>query len=482
MENVSDTERDCTLLINGAHVSGNAKCITVLNKFSGTEIARVHVPDVSQVRSAVSSAHLAWRGGTPSGAERSAILERAAMLVEASSADFVQLMRLEAGFPDSDGGAEVNRCIQTLRLSATAARELSGHMVPLAGSPGHQGKLGFTLRVPLGVVLAVTPFNSPLNTVSHKVGPAFAAGNSVILKPSSETPLTAAKFADLLTQAGMPAGFLSVLYGGGGTVQALLQEEAIRYIAFTGSTETGRAIQAAAGLRRTQMELGSIAFTIVCADADLERALPKIVNAAFRKAGQVCTSIQVLLVHESLRGEVEPRLAAMTAAVPFGNPALPHTVTGPVINERATARITRTIDAAIQQGAVRLAGGAAVGNVIPPTLLTHVDDSMDVISREVFGPVMSLRYFDDLSQAISQVNGTPFGLAAGIFTNRLDSAFQALRGLDVGSVYVNETCSSRVDAMPYGGTKDSGFGREGPRYAADEMSEEKMITFSNVGL
>jgi succinate-semialdehyde dehydrogenase/glutarate-semialdehyde dehydrogenase len=183
-----------------------------------------------------------------------------------------------------------------------------------------------------------------------------------------------------------------------------------------------------------------------------------------------------------LRGVVESRLAAMAAAVPYGDPSRASTVTGPVINERAALRISQSIDAAVRSGAVRLTGGDAVGNVIPPTLLAHVDDDMDVVSREVFGPVMSLRYFDELPQAIAKVNSTPYGLATGIFTNRVDFAFEALRGLDVGSVYVNETCSSRVDAMPYGGTKDSGFGREGPRYAVEEMSEEKMITFSNVGL
>jgi acyl-CoA reductase-like NAD-dependent aldehyde dehydrogenase len=482
MQSRAEVDEDCSLLIGGKRMAGREPPIVVLNKFTGTEIARAHVPDAAQIGTAVDAAQRAWRAGVPAGAERAAILDRAAVLVERSTADFVRLMRLEAGFPSADGAAEVSRCAQTLRLSATAARELAGHMVPLSGSPGHAGKLGFTLRVPLGVVLAVTPFNSPLNTVTHKVAPAFAAGNAVILKPSSETPLTAAKLANLLIEAGMPSSFLSVLHGGAETVQRLLQQPEIRYVAFTGSTETGRAIQAAAGLRRTQMELGSIAFTLLCADADLERALPKIVTAAYRKAGQVCTSIQILLVHRSLRDAVESRLTSMTAAVPYGDPSLPSTVTGPVINERAAARISQSIEAALRAGAVRLAGGERVGNVVPPTLLAHVNDGMDVVRSEIFGPVMSLRYFDELSEAIAQVNSTPYGLATGIFTNRVDFAFQAVRGLDVGSVYVNETCSSRVDAMPYGGTKDSGFGREGPRYVVEEMSEEKMVLFSNVGL
>jgi acyl-CoA reductase-like NAD-dependent aldehyde dehydrogenase len=482
METRAGVEEDCSLLISGRPAEGHETPIAVLNKYTGIEIARAHVPDSSQIRMTVTAAHRAWRAGVPSNAERAAILDRTATLVEGSSSEFVRLLRLEAGFPSADGVAEVNRCVQTLRLSAMAARELAGHMVPVSGSPGHEGKLGFTLRVPLGVVLAITPFNSPLNTVTHKLAPAFAAGNAVILKPSSETPLTAGKFANLLIEAGTPSGFLSVLHGGAGTVQQLLRQPEIRYIAFTGSTETGRAIQAAAGLRRTQMELGSIAFTILCADADVDRALPKIVTAAYRKAGQVCTSVQILLIHRSLREVVESRLRDMVAAVPYGDPSSANTVTGPVINERAAARINRSIEAALRAGAVGLAGAERVGNVIPPTLLTHVDDSMDVVSQEIFGPVMSLRYFDELRQAIAQVNSTPYGLATGIFTNRVDQAFEALRGLEVGSVYVNETSSSRVDSMPYGGTKDSGFGREGPRYAVAEMSEEKMVVFSSVGL
>lgn len=477
---VTSLEHECQLLIQGRRVVGASPAITVCDKYSGMAIGRAHVPDARQVQAAVEQTHEAWRRGIPEQAERAQILERAAAGVRSAADELVRLMQQEAGFPQADGKAEVRRCIETLQVSAAVAREFAGEVVPLGGSPGHSGKFGFTLRVPLGVVLAVTPFNSPLNTVTHKLAPAFAAGNAVVLKPSSETPLTASRLGQILLDAGMPAGLLCILHGGAEVVRQVLEQPAIRYIAFTGSTATGRAIMQAAGLRRSQMELGSIGFTLLCADADLDLALPKIVNAAYRKAGQVCTSVQILLVHSSLRATVEERLTELTAAVPWGDPADPRTVTGPVINEAAADRIESWIDAGLAQGARRLAGRPRKGRVIPPTLLTDVDDRMDVVSREVFGPVLCVRAFDDLGAAIRQVNRTPYGLATGIFTQRIDHAFRAIRELEVGSVYVNDTSSSRVDVMPYGGSKDSGFGREGPKYAAREMSEERMITFANI--
>lgn len=238
----------------------------------------------------------------------------------------------------------------------------------------------------------------------------------------------------------------------------------------------GRIIQQGAGLRRTQMELGSIAFTILADDANLDVALPKIVNAGFRKAGQVCTSIQNLLVHRSIVPQVQEQLIGLVSALPYGDPADSNTIVGPVISVAAAERIESWIDESLVRGATRLTGGARQGAVIPPTLLSNVDMSMPIGCREIFGPVMSIIPFDTLDEAIDLVNSTPFGLAAGLFTNRLDQALSVVRKLNVGGVHINETSSSRVDLMPYGGSKDSGFGREGPRYAVREMSEERMVT------
>jgi acyl-CoA reductase-like NAD-dependent aldehyde dehydrogenase len=466
------------LLVDGEWVEGAGPRVSVRDKFRQQPFATVTVADAAQVRQAVSCAHAAFRRGAPAAYERGAVLERAAVLMEARLDDFVRTMQLEAGFTQMDATGEVRRCIQTLKLSAEEARRLTGDVIPLAGAPGAAGRLGFTLRVPLGVVAAITPFNSPLNTVTHKVAPAFAAGNAVILKPSTHTPLTACKLAEVLLEAGMPRGFLSLLHGSAEVVKHLQEDERVRFFAFTGSTEVGRKIQQAAGLRRTQMELGSIACTILCDDAKLDVALTKVVNAGYRKAGQVCTSVQLLLVHESLRKEVESRLAQLVQALPYGDPQDPDTFVGPIISEAEAIRIDSWIQEAMAAGAQRLAGGARQGSVVPPTLLTNISDTMNVGCCEIFGPVVCIVPFSTLDQAIARVNATPFGLATGLFTNRLGDALSAAQRLEVGGVHINETSSSRVDLMPYGGSKDSGFGREGPHYAVHEMTEERIVTFT----
>ena len=466
------------LLVNGDWIDGECGRVPVLDKFRLRPGAYVTTASRAQVARAIDAAHAAFRRGAPSPYERGVVLDRAAALVEARLPEFVRTMQMEAGFTVSDATGEVRRSVQTLKLSAEEARRLAGEVVPLAGAPQQAGRLGFTLRVPLGIVAAITPFNAPLNTVTHKIAPAFAAGNAAVLKPASYTPLTACLLADALIEAGMPRGFLSVLLGGAQVAQWILEDQRVRFFAFTGSTEVGREIQRAAGLRRTQMELGSIACTIVCDDARLATALPKIVGAGYRKAGQVCTSIQLLLVHESIVGSVQAQLAQQVAALPFGDPYDPATVVGPVISEDNAIRIEEWIDEAMARGAQRLAGGRRSGAVVPPTLLAGIDDSMSVGCQEIFGPVMCVVPFASLDEAIARVNATPFGLATGIFTNRLDDAFAAARRLEVGGVHINETSSSRVDLMPYGGSKDSGFGREGPRYAVHEMTEERIVTIT----
>lgn len=466
------------LLADGQWSEGRGTPLTVMDKFRLQPGAEVSTPDKAQAEQAVAAAHAAFRRGAPGPFDRGAILERAAQLIEPRTDDFVRTMQMEAGFTVSDASGEVRRCIQTLRLSAEEARRLAGDVIPLAGAPQQAGRLGFTLRVPLGVVLAITPFNSPLNTVAHKIAPAFAAGNAAILKPSSATPLTAFKLAEVLLEAGLPRGFLSVIPGGAQVAEWLIADQRVRFFAFTGSTEVGRSIQSRAGLRRTQMELGSIACTIVCDDARLDSALPKVVNASYRKAGQVCTSIQLLLVHESIVKDVQSRLAQLVQALPYGDPRDPKTVVGPLISEKEAIRVESWVEEAVAKGARRLVGGARRGAVLPPVLLASVDDSMKVGCREVFGPILCIVPFGTLDEAIARVNATPYGLAAGIFTNRLDDAFRAARQLEVGGVHVNETSSSRVDLMPYGGSKDSGFGREGPRYAVQEMTEERIVTFT----
>jgi succinate-semialdehyde dehydrogenase/glutarate-semialdehyde dehydrogenase len=466
---------DARLLIGGHWVDGE-RCKSVLDKYRLEPCTRLHLPSRAQVAQAVAAAHAAYRASRLTPNERGAILERAAELLEQRSAELSRAMQIEVGFPASDGLGELARCITTLRLSAEEARNFCGGMVPIEGTPGQAGRIGFTLRVPLGVVCAITPFNAPLNTVAHKVAPALAAGNAVVLKPSTNTPTTACILAEALLAAGLPPGLLSVIHGGAESAGWLLDEPLVRFYAFTGSTEVGASIQQRAGLRRTQMELGSLAFTLLADDANLDRALPKIVNAAYRKAGQVCTSIQILLVQRGVLDAARQRLETMVRALPCGDPLDPRTVVGPVISEAEAQRISVWIDDAVARGAERLTGGPRIGAVVPPTLLANIDDSMLVGCQEVFGPVMALQPYDTLDEAIARVNATPFGLATGFFTNRMDEALRAARELEVGGVHINETSSSRVDVMPYGGSKASGFGREGPHYAVREMSEERMVT------
>ncbi|HTP62764.1 MAG TPA: aldehyde dehydrogenase family protein [Burkholderiales bacterium] len=481
MNNLAGTTFDAVdrLLVGGDWIAGKGAPLEVIDKYRLQPGARFQSADREQVARAIDRAHAAFRSGAPNPYERGAILQRASALLETRADAFVRTMQMEAGFTASDAAGEVRRGAETLRLSAEEARRLAGDVIPLAGAPQQAGRMGFTLRVPLGVVVAITPFNSPLNTVAHKIAPAFAAGNPVVLKPASATPLTACLLAETLLDAGMPRGFLSLTPGGAQVADWLIADPRVRFFAFTGSTEVGRSIQQRAGLRRTQMELGSIACTILCDDARLDTALPKVVNAGYRKAGQVCTSVQLLLTHRSILGDVQARLAQLVRDLPYGDPADPKTVVGPLISEKEAIRVESWIAEAVSRGASCLAGGGARrGAVVPPALLTSIDETMKLGCQEVFGPVVCILPFDTLDQAIDRVNATPFGLATGIFTNRLDDAFNAARRLEVGGVHVNETSSSRVDLMPYGGSKDSGFGREGPRYAVHEMTEERVITFT----
>jgi acyl-CoA reductase-like NAD-dependent aldehyde dehydrogenase len=450
----------------------------VLDKFRLVPCGRLHIASQDQVKRAVAAAQTAFSQATLTGFDRGAILDKAADIIERATDRFVKIIQTEAGFTQSDAQGELRRCIQTFRLSAEEARRLTGEMIPLEGAPQSAGRLGFTIPVPLGVICAITPFNAPANTVAHKVAPAIAAGNAVIVKPSSSTPQTANALAEVLIEAGLPQGLISVIHGGSKVAHWLIEQPQIKFFAFTGSTEVGLDIQRRAGLRRTQMELGSIAFTVLDKDVNLDTALPKVVGAAYRKAGQVCTSIQILLVERSRMQEVEDKLKTAVQALPYGDPHDPRTQVGPVINVANAERIEGWIKRAVGKGARLLVGGRREGAVVAPTLLADVSKDCEVSCQEIFGPVMVLESFDSIDEAIARVNSTPYGLASGVFTNRLDVAMKAVRKLEVGGVHINETSSSRVDLMPYGGTKDSGFGREGPKYAVHEMCEMRMVSWT----
>nr|WP_233583032.1 aldehyde dehydrogenase family protein [Candidimonas sp. SYP-B2681] len=465
-------------LINGEWIQSSEQ-FAVLDKFSGEKVADVAAADRKMVTTAVQIAKAAVDRGAPPPHERGVVLREAGRLLEQHRARFVGAMVAEAGFVTSDANGELDRAIITLNLSAEEATRLTGDIVPFAASPGAHNRIGFTMRFPIGVVCAITPFNSPLNTVLHKVAPAYAAGNSVVLKPSAYTPLTSALLAEVLLEAGMPPAFLAVLQGEGDTVGAwLLEEQDVAFYTFTGSTRVGRIIQQSAGLRRTQMELGSIASTIVCADTDLDRAIPKIANATFRKAGQVCTSVQRLYVERSIAEEVAARLVEFAGTLTAGEPRDPASRIGPLITEAAAIRAESWVQEARAQGARVLCGGQRNKSVLTPAVLVDVPDEGSAWCKEAFAPLVSIRPFDNFDEAIAGANSTPFGLSAGVFSQNIDRCLKAARSLRFGTIQINETSSARSDVMPFGGVKDSGFGKEGPWHAMREMTEERLITFN----
>ena len=449
----------------------------IRDKFTDQPVTRVQEPDARMTQAALQDLAAAQAASSWDAYSRFTVLARASELLAAQRDDFVQMIMTDTGFTRADSAREADRAVQTLLLCGEEAKRLAGEMVPLQGAPGGGGRLAFTVYRPLGVVCAITPFNSPLNTVVHKVGPALAAGNAVALKPASQTPVTAAGLIRLLLTAGVPAGLISLLPGSGATVgQWLLDSPVPAGYAFTGSNPVGENVRRGAGMRRAQLELGSISSTIICADADLDRCVPLSANAAFRKAGQVCTSVQRLYAHQAVAAEVQARLAALLADKKAGDPAVPDTFIGPLISPADAVRVDSWISAAAADGAAVVSGGVRTGNVIAPTVLAGVSTDMQVMRSEIFGPVVVIRPFTDIREAIAEINDTPYGLAAGIFTGSLADALTAAERLRMGSVHINETSSSRVDLMPYTGVKASGAGREGPHYAIREMSEECLIT------
>ena len=464
------------LLINGEWTDGES-VQELKEKFQGRVYGSMAVAGEAQVREAVAGAHAAFKANTLSPYERYRILMKAAEIIESRMELLVGLMRDEAGFTRADGENEVRRCVQTLELSAEEAKRLNGELVPMQAASGMKNRMGFTLRVPRGVICCITPFNSPLNTVAHKVAPALAGGNSVLLKPANLTPLTAVELCKALLDAGLPPRLLSLVNGPGTRIgRQLLEDQRIAYYAFTGSTQVGREIQQAAGQRGVQLELGSIASTIVCHDADVELAIPKIINAGFRKAGQVCTSVQRLFVDRRIASTFIPQFVAAARATKAGDPGAPGTVVGPMISTHHAERAAAWVAEAVQAGATLLTGGEREGNVLPPTVLHQVRDDMKVYCQEIFAPVVSIVEFDSIDEAVRRANDSPYGLAAGLFTRDISTALRTASRLEFGGVHINEASSARVDIMPFGGVKDSGFGREGPGYAIREMTEERLVT------
>lgn len=463
--------------VAGAWVEGEGPAIDVVNKFTGDVIASVRCASTAQVDAAVAGARAGFEALKLEPFERARLLNRVADLILANRQALAETIVAESGVPWKDSDNEVARAAETFRLSAEEARRLVGEVVPIQGAQGQSHRMAFTLRVPRGVVGGVSAFNSPLNMVAHKVAPALGAGNAVVFKPPLVTPLSATRLFELMLEAGVPAELIALVHGDGGTVgQHLVEHPGVDFFTFTGSTPVGKRIRDARGMRPVALELGSIAATIVCADADLKRAAMRCAQSGFRRQGQACTSTQRLFVQREVLETFQTLFLAEVAALSVGDPTDPKTDVGPMISEKDAVRAEAWAREAVDQGARILAGGARQGAVLQPTVLTDVRPAMRVMCEEIFAPVLSIIPFDTLEEAIDQVNATEFGLAAGLFTQDIQKALQSAARLHVGVVHLNDASSSRVDLIPFAGVKDSGVGVEGPKYAMREMTEERLVT------
>ncbi len=464
------------MYVAGKWVEG-ARTQSVMSPFSGEVVGSVPRAGPDEVESALAGA---VRGAAAMrqlpGYERGRILRRAAGIIEQRRDDFARTITLEEGKTLKESIVEVTRAVDTLELSAEEARRLSGEGIPLDGSPGAAGKLGFTLRVPCGVVVAISPYNFPLNLVMHKVGPALAAGNGVVLKPASTTPLSALKLVEALLEAGLPEEAISCITGGGAEVgEPLCRDPRARKITFTGSRDVGERICGIAGIKRVTMELGSNSPVVVMPDADVDLAAAAIAATGYGNAGQVCVSTQRVVAMRPVYGALLEALRPKVEAIVAGDPLDPATVMGPMVSESEAMRVEAWVKEAKEAGARVVVGGERAGAVYPPTVLADVAPGMRVSCDELFGPAVAVTPVDSFDEAVGLANGTNYGLAAAIFTRNLDWAMRFAREVEAGNIHINWGTQWRADLMPYGGLKESGFGKEGPRYAIEEMTEVKAV-------
>ncbi len=451
----------------------------VESPYDGTVVGRVALGDAALVDRCAIAARAAFESGGFPQHERAAVLDRAAGLVRERVDDLALTIAAEAGKPLKTARVEAERCVDTLTFSSVEARKLSGGTVPMEASPAGVGKLGVMMRVPYGVVGAISPFNFPLNLVAHKLGPALAAGNAVVLKPAGRTPISALKLAAVLLDAGLPEGWLSVVPGPGGEVgNAIVEHELTGALSFTGSAKVGWGIRSRVPHKKVNLELGSNAPLIVHADGDWETAADKAKLHAFSHAGQSCISIQRILIHEDLADRFVERLVANAETLHVGDPLDPETDVGPLISPGDRDRVKEWVDEAVAAGAELLTGGELVdeGRCVAPTLLANPPREAKVWCEEVFGPVATIDRFADFGEALRLANDSKFGLQAGVFTRDMGRGLQAARTLEFGGVLINEVPTFRADQQPYGGVKDSGNTREGPAFAVLELTEERFVT------
>ena len=467
------------MLINGEWVASGST-LPVINPYDSSEVGVVCLAGKDEAEMAIASADKAFPVlRAMASHERASILRKVAAGLEENAELLARTITREAGKPILDARGEVSRAIQTFTIAAEEATRIGGEVLPIDITPAAKGRFGLVRRFPVGPVLGITPFNFPLNLVAHKVAPAMACGNPIIIKPASATPLTALLLGRIVTEAGWPAGGLNVTPARGADAEAMALDERIKKITFTGSPAVGWALKQKASDKKTTLELGGNAGVIICEDADIAHAAKRCAAGAFAFAGQVCISVQRIYAQKSIFSEFQDAFLEQCRAIKPGDPLVETTRLAPMIDKTALSETEARVEEAVKEGAKLLAGGRRVDNFFLPTVLTNTSQSMRVCSEEAFAPLTVLEPFEDFDAAVAEVNTGPYGLQAGVFTDSLARILHAYNNLEVGGVITGDVPTFRTDNMPYGGVKKSGFGREGVRYAMEEMTEPRLLVLKN---
>ena len=466
------------MLLGGEWVEAE-QTFEVLNPQNNRLIAYVPAASKEDMLAAIEIADRTYKSVDPWPVhERIRVLNEAADYMETHAEEYAQILSSEGSKTITEARGEVKRATQTIRISAEEARRIKGETINFDQNEGSEHRTGYYYRFPVGVVGAITPFNDPLNLVAHKIGPAIAAGNAIVLKPASVTPLSALKLAEALVEAGLPKGMLSVITGSGKQIgDPLVTHPAVKMISFTGGGDAGERISSQAGTKKVSMELGSNSPVIVLKDADLEDAVSSCVSGAFSAAGQNCIGVQRIYVEDEIYPDFVKDFVNLTHDLRVGDKTDEDTDVGPMIEEKEAIRVETWVEEAVQEGAKIEAGGKRDGAFYYPTVLTDVSDNARIAQEEIFGPVVIIQPVKNLQEGIEKSNNVNYGLQAGVFTNNLQHAFYAIKHMDVGGLMINDSSDYRIDEMPFGGTKGSGIGREGVRFAIESMTEQKVVCF-----
>jgi len=473
--------KEYKFLINGEWRRSSIK-EAIKNPYNNETVVEVYFAEEADLEDAVKSSQRAFEITRKLPAyKRADILKNIVRGLEQRKEELAKTITLEAGKPITDSRGEVSRAINTFQIASEEAKRIEGEVIPLDLMQGSEGRLGIVRRFPIGPILGITPFNFPLNLVAHKVAPAIASGNTIILKPAPKTPITAILLGEIATEAGLPAGALNVIPCSNLLAEKLVTDDRIKKLSFTGSAAVGFKLKAKAGMKKITLELGGNAGVIIHSDADIDFAAKRCTIGGFSYAGQICISVQRIYVQKNIYGEFLDKFLANIKKLRMGDPMDESTNIGPMIEQGASQRTEEWLNEAIKDGAKILTGGKRNGNFFEPTVLTNTKPSMKVCGEEVFAPLVTVEQYDKFEESVVMVNNSLYGLQAGLFTRDIKNIFYAYNEIEVGGVIVNDIPTYRIDHMPYGGVKMSGFGREGIRYAINEMTELKLLAMNLLG-